>query len=230
MHAGEFDDDLVLAQLNSSGTTSASKLMEHGFPSRAPFADIMKLYKLVLPPKLQILEPSTFCEAMLHTLKLNSDDFKIGSTKIFFRPGKFAEFDQALKSEPENLRAIADDVEKWLELSQHVIGIQRLIRGFLCRKKFRARQRGINQFKLFKEKLYQLYDTAAQLKGVKDMFLKQCKDIEQLINVYEKNVRVDCRIPAETIDKMHDDIVEKMDNYKSIVQMELTVSVVKISV
>lgn len=33
---------------------------------------------------------------------------------MFFRPGKFAEFDQVMRSDPENLRLLVGRVRKWL--------------------------------------------------------------------------------------------------------------------
>ena len=35
-------------------------------------------------------------------------------TKVFFRPGKFAEFDQIMRSDPENLKLLIAKVKKWL--------------------------------------------------------------------------------------------------------------------
>ena len=49
---------------------------------------------------------------------LDDNDFKFGLTKVFFRPGKFAEFDQILKSDPENLRKLIEKVKKWILCSQ----------------------------------------------------------------------------------------------------------------
>ena len=37
---------------------------------------------------------------------------------MFFRPGKFAEFDQLLKSDPENLRVLVEKVKKWIICSR----------------------------------------------------------------------------------------------------------------
>lgn len=51
---------------------------------------------------------------MFHSLKLQDRDFKFGVTRVFFRPGKFAEFDKIMKSDPENLKAIVANVQKWL--------------------------------------------------------------------------------------------------------------------
>lgn len=116
----EFEGGLALAQLKCSGTTSVLELMEYGYPSRVPFSELYNMYKSFLPPELAKLQPKTFCEAMLHSLKLNNKDFKFGITKVFFRPGKFVEFDRIMKSDPENLKAIVANVKKWLVRSRWI--------------------------------------------------------------------------------------------------------------
>lgn len=55
---------------------------------------------------------------MLHSLKLQEKDYKFGITRVFFRPGKFSEFDKIMKSDPENLKAIVSNVKKWLVKSR----------------------------------------------------------------------------------------------------------------
>lgn len=42
---------------------SVLELMEHGFPSRTPFADLYNMYKEYLPDDLKKLSPRTFSEA-----------------------------------------------------------------------------------------------------------------------------------------------------------------------
>lgn len=118
MTSCEFEGISVLTQLNSSGTTSALKVMEHGYPSRVPFDELYKMYWNFLPPKLEKLDPKVFCEAMLHSLKLNRKDFKFGTTKVFFRPGKFIEFDRIMKSDSENLKTIVAKVKIYLVRSR----------------------------------------------------------------------------------------------------------------
>jgi myosin-6 len=39
-------------------------------------------------------------------------------TKVFFRPGKFAEFDEIMKSDPESLAQLVAKVQRWLVLSR----------------------------------------------------------------------------------------------------------------
>lgn len=45
---------------------------------------------------------------------MKDSDYSFGITKVFFRPGKFAEFDLIMKSDPESLKKILDKVKKWL--------------------------------------------------------------------------------------------------------------------
>lgn len=93
-----------------------------------------------------------FLKAMLHSLKLQEKDYKFGITRVFFRPGKFSEFDKIMKSDPENLKAIVANVKKWLVksrwlksqfcaltvikcTSQQKLFLERLKRTFFCSEK-----------------------------------------------------------------------------------------------
>ena len=67
-----------------------------------------------MPPKLLSLDPRMFCKALFKALGLDDVDFKFGLTKVFFRPGKFAEFDAVMKSDPEHLKTLVDRVSSWL--------------------------------------------------------------------------------------------------------------------
>ena len=113
-----FDGGSVLSQLQCAGMTSVLELMQQGFPSRAPFSDLYNMYKKFLPPELARLDPRLFCKALFKALGLNDNDFKFGMTKVFFRPGKFAEFDTLMRSDPQHLKVLVSRVKKWLIKSQ----------------------------------------------------------------------------------------------------------------
>jgi myosin-6 len=76
------------------------------------------MYKRYLPGNLVRLDPRMFCKALFHALGLDENDFKFGMTKVFFKAGKFAEFDQMLKADPENLAALVKKVHRWLLCSR----------------------------------------------------------------------------------------------------------------
>lgn len=116
----QFDGALCWTQLKCSGMTSVLSLMEHGYPSRTPFRELHSSYEPLLPAELRKLAPRTFCEAMLHSLQLKDDDFRFGVSRVFFRPGKFAQFDRIMRSDPESLKAIVENVKKYLVKSRWI--------------------------------------------------------------------------------------------------------------
>jgi len=153
-----FQGGQILSQLQCSGMVSVLNLMQGGYPSRTSFQEVYEMYKKLMPDRLKRLDPRLFCKALFKALGLNETDFKFGMTKVFFRPGKFAEFDQLMRSDPENMKMLIKKVEKWLikarwrkvifgtwsvikcknkiawRISQYTL-IQKNIRGYQCRKK-----------------------------------------------------------------------------------------------
>ncbi len=45
---------------------------------------------------------------------MSEEDYSFGLTRVFFRAGKFAAFDQLVRSDPENLKSIIEHLSKWL--------------------------------------------------------------------------------------------------------------------
>ena len=116
--AGKFEGSHILSQLRCSGMGSVLELMQQGYPSRTSFSDLYNMYRSLLPPDLARLDARTFCRALFKALGLNEADFKFGSTRIFFRPGKFAEFDQIMQSDPAHLAQLIGKVQAWLLISR----------------------------------------------------------------------------------------------------------------
>ncbi|CAF5154339.1 unnamed protein product, partial [Rotaria sp. Silwood1] len=109
-----FEGGQILSQLQCSGMVSVLDLMQQGFPSRTQFSELYGMYKSYLPKELAKLDPRLFCKALFKALNLHDTDFKFGLTKVFFRPGKFAEFDEIMKSDPKNLAVLISKVKKWI--------------------------------------------------------------------------------------------------------------------
>ncbi|KAG5673983.1 hypothetical protein PVAND_003979 [Polypedilum vanderplanki] len=219
----EFEGGLALNQLICSGTASVLELMSFGFPSRVPFAELYNMYKSYLPADLIKLAPRTFCEAMLHSLNLNSKDFKFGITKVFFRPGTYVQFDRIMKSDPENLKVIVQNVKKWLVRSRWkksvhcaicvikiknrmiyknkcVVKAQKIIRGWLARRQHRPRYKGIIKVNALRKNLKEMETIVNQLKNERDTMLKQLKDIDQQIDTAIKKIKSNEKIKSQEID------------------------------
>ena len=70
-----FEGGQILSQLQCSGMTNVLELMQQGYPSRAPFADLYNMYKSLLPPQLARLDPRLFCKALFKGNLLNFSAF-----------------------------------------------------------------------------------------------------------------------------------------------------------
>lgn len=81
---------LVLTQLRCSGTLEAVQLISASYPTRIPYEDIYGRYKEHMPDFVQKLEPANFTEAIALACDVSEDDYQLGRTKIFIRPGKGA--------------------------------------------------------------------------------------------------------------------------------------------
>lgn len=76
-------------------------------------------------------EFSYYFQAVLHSFNLNDDEFKFGLTRVFFRPGKYAEFDMIIKSDQENLKNVIEKVAIWLvkmRWRQSIFGVLSIIK------------------------------------------------------------------------------------------------------
>eukprot|EP00117_Sycon_ciliatum_P026166 scpid15712/ scgid21542/ Unconventional myosin-VI; Unconventional myosin-6 len=168
MEKGVFKGGQVLSQLQSAGMVSVLSLMQTGFPSRTGFQALYDMYKAYLPAKLEGLDPRTFCQALFRALGLSDYDYRFGLSKVFFKPGKFAEFDQVIKSDPENIARLVKKVQKWLVCKrwrraqfaavcviklqrkiqarkQGAVIVQKSVRGYFVRKQNQARVRAYPQ-------------------------------------------------------------------------------------
>lgn len=118
MVAHKFEGGQILSQLHCSGMDSVLKLMQQGYPSRSSFMDINRAYRDLLPAQLARLDPHLFCRALFKALGLSEADFRFGASKVFFRPGKFAEFDEIIRSDSEHVAQLVQRVSRWLVRSR----------------------------------------------------------------------------------------------------------------
>uniref|UniRef100_A0A8C2GVD5 Unconventional myosin-VI n=1 Tax=Cyprinus carpio TaxID=7962 RepID=A0A8C2GVD5_CYPCA len=183
-----------------SGMVSVLDLMQGGFPSRAPFHELYNMYKQYMPNKLTRLDPRLFCKALFKALGLNQNDYKFGLTRVFFRPGKFAEFDQIMKSDPEHLAELVKRVNKWLVCSRWkkvqwctlsviklrnkmsfrasaCIKIQKTVRMWLCKRRHKPRIDGMVKVKNLKKRMEKFNEAVNGLKEGKQEMGKQVEEL-----------------------------------------------------
>uniref|UniRef100_A0A8C1V8K8 Unconventional myosin-VI n=1 Tax=Cyprinus carpio TaxID=7962 RepID=A0A8C1V8K8_CYPCA len=213
MVSHQFEGAQILSQLQCSGMVSVLDLMQGGFPSRAPFHELYNLYKQYMPAKLTRLDPRLFCKALFKALGLNENDYKFGLTKVFFRPGKFAEFDQIMKSDPDHLAELVKRVNKWLICSRWkkvqwcalsviklknkmlyrakaCIQMQKTVRMWLCKRKHKPRIDGLVKACNLKKRMEKLNEVVSGLKEGKQEMSKHMQELDSSINAHIFKIKV----------------------------------------
>lgn len=229
-----FEGANILSQLQCAGMVSVLELMQQGYPSRTPFSELYNMYKKYLPPELARLDPRLFCKALFKALGLDDKDFKFGLTKVFFRPGKFAEFDQIMRSDPENLAALVAKVKKWLLCSrwkkaqwcalsviklrnkiryrgEMFIMIQKSVRMWVCMRKFKPKFEMLQKVKALQTQLGLFSQIVGQMKTDKEQAAKQVQELETAIDGYIKKIRT-TNISREEMSRTINTLMTNMDS------------------
>ncbi|NXJ32784.1 MYO6 protein, partial [Ciconia maguari] len=235
-----FEGGQILSQLQCSGMVSVLDLMQGGFPSRASFHELYNMYKKYLPEKLARLDPRLFCKALFKALGLNENDYKFGLTKVFFRPGKFAEFDQIMKSDPDHLAELVKRVNRWLICSRWkkvqwcslsviklknkikyrasaCIKIQKTIRMWLCKRKHKPRIDGLIKVRTLKKRLDKFNEVVSALKEGKAETSKQVKELEYSIDASMIKIKTTI-MTREQIQNEYDALVRSSEQLLSALQ------------
>nr|CAD7454838.1 unnamed protein product [Timema tahoe] len=132
---------------------------------------------------------------------MNENDYRFGVTRVFFRPGKYAEFDAIMKSDPDNLAAMVAKVKKWLIASRWkkaqwcslsviklknkmlyrkaaLVVIQRNVRMHLAQRQHRPRYQGISKIKGLQERLTRMSAIVNQLKKDKESSVSEVQKLQ----------------------------------------------------
>ncbi|XP_031437000.1 myosin VIa [Clupea harengus] len=240
MVAHQFEGGQILSQLQCSGMVSVLDLMQGGFPSRAPFSELYNMYKQYMPAKLTRLDPRLFCKALFKALGLNEKDYKFGLTKVFFRPGKFAEFDQIMKSDPDHLAELVKQVNKWLICSRWkkcqwcalsviklknkmlyrasaCIKMQKTVRMWLCKRKHKPRIDGLVKVRNLKTRMDKFNEVVAGLKEGQQEMRKQIQELDASINALMVKIKSTVMTRIE-IDHEHQALVTRSQQLLSSMQ------------
>ncbi|XP_019585149.1 unconventional myosin-VI isoform X4 [Rhinolophus sinicus] len=240
MTSHDFEGAQILSQLQCSGMVSVLDLMQGGFPSRASFHELYNMYKKYMPDKLARLDPRLFCKALFKALGLNEIDYKFGLTKVFFRPGKFAEFDQIMKSDPDHLAELVKRVNHWLICSrwkkvqwcslsviklknkikyraEACIKMQKTIRMWLCKRRHKPRIDGLVKVGTLKKRLDKFNEVVSALKDGKPEVNKQVKDLEISIDALMAKIK-STMMTREQIQKEYDALVKSSEDLLSALQ------------
>eukprot|EP01147_Barroeca_monosierra_P002016 gene2016-5090_t len=128
--AGSIDAPLVLDQLRCNGVLEGIRICRKGFPNRILFQEFKQRYSILVPEAIPrgFTDGRHLCERMVEALSLDSQSYRIGLTKIFFRAGVLAQLEE----------------DRDLKLSKMIVGLQAFCRGYLARRYHGALLHGSN--------------------------------------------------------------------------------------
>ncbi|KJE93657.1 myosin-VI [Capsaspora owczarzaki ATCC 30864] len=229
----------ILSQLQCAGMVEVLTLLQGGYPSRTAFSDLYEMYKGFLPAKLSSLDPRTFCQALFKALGMDETHFQFGMSKVFFKSGKFAEFDKMTKADPENLKALIETVTRWLvrkrwrkvifgvlstiKLQRKItyrgnaaLLVQSVIRRFNAQNKIRPRIRARRELLAIQEHLKIVNDIISKLKKDGDKFTKKLKPVEDSIEEVSKGLwTIDPKTIFAKLKDANDEIARQLTELKS---------------
>lgn len=138
----EFDAELVLRQLRYTGMLETVKIRQAGFPYRFALKAFLKQFKLLFPlhdcTNLQEDLPKA-----IDKIGLDSNDFQVGITKVFLKENLYHALRKKLQTKIDES---AREIQQWIrakqqrkqfvDLKRSVIVMQKVWRGYLCRKDY----------------------------------------------------------------------------------------------
>ncbi|BGP38330.1 Myosin type-2 heavy chain 1 [Rhodotorula kratochvilovae] len=94
--AWEFDPPMVLGQLRACGVLETIKISCAGYPTRWKFDEFADRYYMLVPSSQwqQTSDLRALCTSILSSAVSEPDKYQVGLTKIFFRAGLLARFEQ----------------------------------------------------------------------------------------------------------------------------------------
>jgi myosin-6 len=238
-----FEGAMILSQLQCAGMVSVLDLMQGGYPSRTQFQDLYNMYESILPPELKALDPRTFAKALFKALGMSEDDFQFGVSKVFFRPGKFAEFDSIMKADPEHLKELVAKVMDWLIKARWkkvtwaavscfkfaakiraragaAIVMQNTIKMYLAKSANRPRYLGIKELKTLTGQIEGMKETCNSFPKNKEKYIALVDGVLNDLKASIEKIRTAPSITREDINSMRASLNQKIEKNLAAIKKE----------
>ncbi|XP_047492689.1 myosin heavy chain, muscle-like isoform X26 [Penaeus chinensis] len=122
---GVIDAALVMHQLTCNGVLEGIRICRKGFPNRMIYPDFKHRYQILASkPAAAAEDDKKACGIILEIVELESEKYRLGHTKVFFRAGVLGQLEE-----------IRDD-----RLAKIISWLQSWIRGYTSRKAYKKLQ------------------------------------------------------------------------------------------
>ncbi|XP_051817642.1 myosin-9 isoform X1 [Antechinus flavipes] len=189
--AGKLDPHLVLDQLRCNGVLEGIRICRQGFPNRVVFQEFRQRYEILTPNSIPkgFMDGKQACVLMIKALELDSNLYRIGQSKVFFRAGVLAHLEE----------------ERDLKITDVIIGFQACCRGYLARKAFAKRQQQLTAMKVLQRNCaaylklrnwqwWRLFTKVKPLLQVSRQEEEMMAKEEELVKVKEKQLAAENRL------------------------------------
>ncbi|GJN87133.1 hypothetical protein Rhopal_000078-T1 [Rhodotorula paludigena] len=132
--AWEFEPPMVLGQLRACGVLETIKISCAGYPTRWKFDEFAERYYMLVPSAQwqQTSDLRALCSTILSATISEPDKYQVGLTKIFFRAGLLARFEQLRHARLNDLATlIQKNVRRFLAQRDYA-RVRRMIEGVQC--------------------------------------------------------------------------------------------------
>uniref|UniRef100_A0A452UPH8 Myosin-9 n=1 Tax=Ursus maritimus TaxID=29073 RepID=A0A452UPH8_URSMA len=191
LQAGKLDPHLVLDQLRCNGVLEGIRICRQGFPNRVVFQEFRQRYEILTPNSIPkgFMDGKQACVLMIKALELDSNLYRIGQSKVFFRAGVLAHLEE----------------ERDLKITDVIIGFQACCRGYLARKAFAKRQQQLTAMKVLQRNCaaylklrnwqwWRLFTKVKPLLQVSRQEEEMMAKEEELVKVREKQLAAENRL------------------------------------
>ncbi|KAK4705503.1 myosin V, partial [Phenoliferia sp. Uapishka_3] len=139
--AWESEPQMILGQLRACGVLETIKISCAGYPTRWSFEEFAERYYMLLKSDQWGTDLRTVCSRILEATILDADKYQVGLTKIFFRAGLLARFEQFRAARLNALVTLMQKnflrhmaVKRYRDIRAAAIGIQTVWRATLARR------------------------------------------------------------------------------------------------
>ncbi|GAA6021324.1 hypothetical protein JCM10207_002697 [Rhodosporidiobolus poonsookiae] len=148
--AWEFEPPMVLGQLRACGVLETIRISCAGYPTRWTFDEFADRYYMLVPSSQwqQTSDLRALCSTILSTTTPEPDKYQVGLTKIFFRAGLLARFEQLRTSRLNELTTlIQKNVRRFLAVRDYkrarkaIVAMQTLWRAYEAKKRVEEMKR-----------------------------------------------------------------------------------------
>ncbi|GAA5892933.1 hypothetical protein JCM6882_006898 [Rhodosporidiobolus microsporus] len=148
--AWEFEPPMVLGQLRACGVLETIRISCAGYPTRWTFDEFADRYYMLVPAAQwqQTSDLRALCSTILSSTTPEPDKYQVGLTKIFFRAGLLARFEQLRTTRLNELTTlIQKNVRRYLAMRdykrarQAIVGLQAVWRATQARKRVEEMRR-----------------------------------------------------------------------------------------